>query len=1019
MIPHYRLAVVLLVVHVFFGFAPMHAQRFSEMATPSGSSEIMNGPINAVCFDPTDTLKIWAAAAGGGVWHTTNGGMAWKAMGLDTTALTATSTIVFIPGSRTGLKVGLGDIVDSLGAWTAQFSYSKRLFALSTRNDSTSSWSQLTTNEYGYFIPISEITWQLLAPTSSAGWWIVCTNHGFYRSRTLDSLVSLSSLTLTVPPAYCDVQRKPSSDAFLYGYFGSYIYTSQDSGKTWTNSAATKLVDCSRAKIACSASNNSVAYVMSSDQKGAFNGLYRSTNSGATWVLQGLYPNILGIYPDGKGAVGSAKRLMSLVCSPLNESELYAASTYIWKSTDNGRNWVRASSDVQGDSAFVWKGVRSLVFHPTKPTWLYACTDNGIYKTSDGGSHWMRVSTSINAMVFESLATHPLNDSIVFAAGALGTYRFDQKEWKRIHDSSVTSVQCDSRFPHRVRICTKDGYLLESNDDGTHFDTFRSPSGAKRFADPHPYYVSPLSYSTQFANLTSLFYSYDAGKSWRVLQPPGKAAIKNLVPDAVDSSTVYAFCADATVWMMQGIGTDWQKFTLPLAHPATEYVSLVSVPGSDRTLRLLTKTGYLEASFSSRYFGTEYTLYHVNIGVPLTKNIVGGFWKSDLCSKDFFVRTAEGLIQCYPRVNSWIDAIKLSDLPATEIRSAQVADTVMYVATAGRGLWRGSAFSAEPKPSFTTNVRTICPLETIHFTSTSRHANSVRWRFEGGVPESSVANEVDVIFSGSGSHTVHLYASGCATDIESLDSVNVLPKQFPRLRLSNSDPCLGDTITISDISTMSCENRSLRVGAAQIDFGTRDSVNLVCTQTGTIPVVLTRRNACFADSSELRFEVHDLPRHISIIEDSSGVLRCSDTTLMVYQWLFNSKSIAGATKFSFRPSESGSYSVSVLSTYRCAYTSPAFPYTQTSVVVDVDAADLFISPQPCHDKLQLRWDLKSELGPVEALRIFDSRGRCVLSQHLSEQSSGLTLDLRDLPAAPYILELYGSATRRRVHFVKL
>src|SRR5206468_914667 len=58
-------------------------------ALGAGSNQPFTGRIAALAADPTDANTIYIAAAGGGVWKTTNGGTAW-------TPLTDTQSTLFM-----------------------------------------------------------------------------------------------------------------------------------------------------------------------------------------------------------------------------------------------------------------------------------------------------------------------------------------------------------------------------------------------------------------------------------------------------------------------------------------------------------------------------------------------------------------------------------------------------------------------------------------------------------------------------------------------------------------------------------------------------------------------------------------------------------------------------------------------------------------------------------------------------------------------------------------------------------
>ncbi len=63
----------------------------------------------------------------------------------------------------------------------------------------------------------------------------------------------------------------------------------------------------------------------------------------------------------------------------------------LWRSTDAGRTFVRAS-----DGMFVECHVRALVAHPRDPRVLYLGSEQGLFRSADGADHWERVESPLN-----------------------------------------------------------------------------------------------------------------------------------------------------------------------------------------------------------------------------------------------------------------------------------------------------------------------------------------------------------------------------------------------------------------------------------------------------------------------------------------------------------------------------------------------------------------------------------------------------------------------------------------------
>ncbi|HEY3203821.1 MAG TPA: hypothetical protein VGL03_09185, partial [Thermoanaerobaculia bacterium] len=102
---------------------------------------------------------------------------------------------------------------------------------------------------------------------------------------------------------------------------------------------------------------------------GTHDGLYRSSNGGATWE------------PSNRGL--KSYNVLSLAIDPAAPATLYAATAIgVYKSTDAGLSWAELNSDLY---------VSALAIHPRSPSVLYAGTHLGVIKSLDSGSRWLRL----------------------------------------------------------------------------------------------------------------------------------------------------------------------------------------------------------------------------------------------------------------------------------------------------------------------------------------------------------------------------------------------------------------------------------------------------------------------------------------------------------------------------------------------------------------------------------------------------------------------------------------------------
>jgi hypothetical protein len=101
---------------------------------PNGNTNV-SGRITGVAVDPTNSNNIYIAAAGGGVWKTTNGGTAWTPL-TDGQQTLSMGAIAVAPSNANKIYAGTGEANNS-----ADSNYGRGIL---TSNDGGATWSLST-----------------------------------------------------------------------------------------------------------------------------------------------------------------------------------------------------------------------------------------------------------------------------------------------------------------------------------------------------------------------------------------------------------------------------------------------------------------------------------------------------------------------------------------------------------------------------------------------------------------------------------------------------------------------------------------------------------------------------------------------------------------------------------------------------------------------------------------------------------------------------------------------------------
>ena len=157
-------------------------------------------------------------------------------------------------------------------------------------------------------------------------------------------------------------------------------------------------------------------------------GVYKSTNSGATWtrVSNGLptYTGSTAVYDT-----------LSLAIDPLNAQTLWVSTISkdfdapgeLFKTNNGGATWSVSNAGITGPD------VRALLVDPSIPGTIYAASGGlgpanpgGVYRSTDGGATWASMSVGLPASSATALTLDPVDSTVLYAGTAGGVYSIVQ-----------------------------------------------------------------------------------------------------------------------------------------------------------------------------------------------------------------------------------------------------------------------------------------------------------------------------------------------------------------------------------------------------------------------------------------------------------------------------------------------------------------------------------------------------------------------------------------------------------------
>jgi photosystem II stability/assembly factor-like uncharacterized protein len=186
----------------------------------------------------------------------------------------------------------------------------------------------------------------------------------------------------------------PSNSTIVYAGTGNGVYKSTDSGATWQlmNNGLGHGVHI----LVIGPLNPAIIYA------GTSGPIYKSTDGAATWQA-------LGVEPHGYTA---------LAVDRSNPAIVYAGSSSgVIKSTDGGITWQPVNNGLAPDCINTFDcNVTVLAIDPSNPTTIYAGTSvfsfGSIFKSSDGAATWQSMNNGLPTVNFVALAIDPSNTGI-------------------------------------------------------------------------------------------------------------------------------------------------------------------------------------------------------------------------------------------------------------------------------------------------------------------------------------------------------------------------------------------------------------------------------------------------------------------------------------------------------------------------------------------------------------------------------------------------------------------------------
>ncbi|NOX47632.1 MAG: T9SS type A sorting domain-containing protein [Chlorobi bacterium] len=397
--------------------------------------------------------------------------------------------------------------------------------------------------------------------------------------------------------------RRP--DRRSYGGPTCGIYKTTNGGSSWTELSTglpSPSSDVGRIGIDISKSQPNVLYAIYADKTGYFDGIYKTTNDGGSWIQtnDGTLDNAYQSYGWWFGRIS---------IDPTNSEVAYVIAFDTYKTSNGGNSY---SNITQGDTHV---DQHSLFSHPLNPSFLVLGNDGGLYISQNGGNSWTWKNNLPITQFYTCETDHQFPDRLYGGAQDNGTNRTmtgSPDDWESIYWGDGFYVLVDPENNNYVYAEYQYGNLARSTNGGNSFSSaMNGISSSDRKNWNTPVVFDPSNPSVLYYGSQRIYKSTNKAGSWSSISPDltnGEGAgnltygtITTLAVSPLNPGLLYAGTDDGNVWVKDGNTSNWEFIASELP---VRWVTRVAADPFDENTAYASFSGYRYDEFLPHIFRT-------------------------------------------------------------------------------------------------------------------------------------------------------------------------------------------------------------------------------------------------------------------------------------------------------------------------------------------------------------------------------------------------------------------------------
>lgn len=621
--------------------------------TNTGSWSSGQGRTSAVAIDPTNANIMYVGSPAGGIWKSTDAGSTWTPMS-DQLPQIGVSGIAIDHTNPNTIFISIGDK-------DASDTYS---IGVLKSTDGGLTWGTTGLTFTGTGNQAGDL---IMHPTNNQI--ILCaTSTGLY--RTIDG-----GTTWTVEQSgnfsQGSVRFKPNDPTVVYATTSNQFYKSTNTGDTFTivSTGLSASTSTSRMILDVTPADNTYVYVLSINGSNALNGIYRSTNSGASFTATQTTTDFLestqGWYD------------LALTVSNTNKDLIFTGCLNVWKSTNGGTTITKVNSwsNPTGVS-YTHADIHHLQYINGK---LFCLSDGGIYMSTNDGTNFTSLTAGLQISMFYKISVAKTSsNNMVGGLQDNGGHAYSGGAWKNYYgaDGMDTAISQTNSNLYYGFIQNGSSLYISNTAGNSSSGGVSSPGGLSGN------WVTPLRGDRQ-GNMYSGFdglYKLVNG-AW-VLRNTNSVGTGNLELISIDPSN------DNIIYVANG--TSLYKsidagVTFSLASNLTSNITSITVHSSNSNIVYITRSGASGEAMVSINGGTSFT--NIASGLPsISKNIIVHQGRNT--DNPLYVGTSFGVYYKDDTMATWQPFD--TNLPNVSVTDLEInlEDNKIIAATYGRGIWQ-------------------------------------------------------------------------------------------------------------------------------------------------------------------------------------------------------------------------------------------------------------------------------------------------------------------------------------------